>query len=239
MTTVTPPDSHTHDQHTRRYYRFATPIAVLAFVVSCFSAGFTWWQATLIGESNEIARKNNVISQRAFVGITLGQIQLARATDPLGVNFPAFLTNSGNTPTKNLNFTFRCVPSAEELPEPWSLFGQNKEKVDHYPTFITGHGSIPTGCSFPWDQVQQMASKKMFGYLMAGVTYFDRLDAGTQHKTQMALFMSQIAIKAPVKQTLNVSGSPQEVTLNPNYEVETLFEARGKHNCADEECPGD
>jgi hypothetical protein len=195
------------------YIRLFTLLAVLTYT------GVQIYQTHLISG-------NNVVSERAFIAVAMGQIQVVNAMNPRAVNFPAFLINSGNTPTKRLRVTFRCVPSATELPEPWSLFNQNAEKVEHYPAFVGAHGTSPTGCSFSWDQIQQIVDKKLFGYLMADVSYFDRLDPTIPHRTEMDLFISQAVIISPT-------------ATNPNYGFEALWEARGQHNCADEECPAE
>jgi hypothetical protein len=230
------PEQDRGSTHQHQYYRYATPIAVAALIVSCLAAGFSWYQAHLIGQANELTRQNSIISQRASVALGIGQIQIVRQSEPKAVNISAFLINNGNTPTKHLQFIYRCVPSADELPEPWSLFRQTKEQFEHLPVFIGAHGTVPTGCSFPWDQIQQIANKKLFGYVMADIIYFDRLDPGERHRTQMALFMSEVNIIVPKKIKMP---NGDEVIADPNYGFEAAFEGRGQHNCADEECPPD
>jgi hypothetical protein len=108
-----------HGHHQRRYYRFATPLAALALAVSIASAIFTWRHDVLIGEANDLTRQNNVVSQRAFVYFFPGEPNISgESSAPKAVNFFGHLSNSGNTPTKNLTFFYKCAPSAEDLQEP-------------------------------------------------------------------------------------------------------------------------
>jgi hypothetical protein len=139
MTSIPPPSSETnsHYAHEHRYYRFALPIAVLALIVSGIAAGFTWYQAYLISEANELTRKNNIVSQRAFVYFLPGQPTVTgELTTPRSVNFVATLNNSGNTPTKNLTFFYKCAPSAEDLKEPWAILHQGQERPEYGQQFI-------------------------------------------------------------------------------------------------------
>jgi hypothetical protein len=229
MSATDPPNSDDHRgrTHEHRYYRLATPIATVALIVSCISAGFTWWQASLIRESNEITRTNNVVSQRAFVNISYAGIYLSPTpVEPKAANFFFNITNSGNTATKELKVVGKCAPSAEDMQEPWALLYQQPTSPTE-PGFIGPHQPITNGCSFSFEQIRAMSDGKLFGYIMFDIGYRDRLDDRIQHKTQMTMFLQQVAI---TQQTPN----PQQPTVNS---VTFLGVNRGKHNCADEECP--
>jgi hypothetical protein len=97
------------------------------------------WQATLTKEANEITRRNNVVSQRAFMHPGIPNTGLATNsidhTQLLTVEAP--LINSGNTATKDLEFFIRCAPSTDALPDPWFLL--YREKVESHRQFIAPH----------------------------------------------------------------------------------------------------
>ncbi len=222
------PPSGEHDRHEHRYYRWGTPIAALAFLVSCAAAGFAFWQGYLISESNEITRKNNTISQRAFVYPTLAQTHISTdaANVPIAVNFLYLLTNSGNTATRDMKIFIKCAPSAEEIQEPWSILYQGPDKPDSYPAFVGPHGSEQTGCSFSINQIKDMIAGKLHGYVMIDVSYYDRIAIGVLRKTQHARKLVQISLQIP----------PTITPITPAL-FATLLVPRGRHNCADEECP--
>ena len=54
--------------------------------------------------------------------------------------------------------------------------------------------AVLAGCGFPFDQVKQIANEKLFGFIMADVTYRDRLDEKIPHRTQFALKLTQTTI---------------------------------------------
>ena len=222
--------------HERRYYRYATPIAILAFLASCAAAAFAYWQATLVQESNTIAIKNNIVSQRAFTYTALTQTYFSPdAINPQAINFLFNPTNSGNTPTRNLTVFYKCVPAAEDVQEPWVLLYQGGETIRQIPQFIGPHASGPVACSFPIEQIKSMVDGKLFGFVMIDVTYHDRLDVEPVHKTHTALRLSNIVYKPaqPAAGTLPPGQPPQ---IAPAQFL-TVLEPRGRHNCADEECP--
>src|ERR1700730_1183492 len=217
MTAVEPPHSPSanHQRHEHQYYRWANPIAALALLVACSAAAFAWWQGRLISESNEIARQNNVISQRAFVSAALMQMWVSFKPDrtPNALNFMLGLTNNGNTATKHLTFYVKCDPAAQDLQEPWSIFYQGLEKIEQTPMFIAPHSTQTVGCSFPFEQIRQMAEGSLFGFLMLDIVYFDRLDPTIRHRTQFANKLTQINIP-------------------PTNAVAALLTPCGQHNCA-------
>lgn len=228
MAAPTPPSADADDgsTHERNYYRFANKLSAAAIVVACVAAGFTLWQALLVGESNELTRKNNVVSQRAFVSLSaVGQyVSIKPDKTPAALNIVVQLNNSGNTPTKDLNFLIRCVPAGEDMKEPWLLLRQGPPpEWGTATTFIGAHSSEQTGCSFPFDKILQMRDEKLFGYILAEITYFDRLDPGVIHKTQRAMRLRQLFV--------NVTADPPVIG--------DIMTAVGAHNCADEECPKD
>jgi hypothetical protein len=211
------------------YIALATLLAVLTYT------GVQIWQTNIIST-------NNVVSQRAFVSfIPSPQPTITGpSTAPTGVNFLANLINSGNTPTKNLSFLYKCAPSGEELQEPWSILYQGKELPEHLPQFIGGHGLIPIVCFFNWEQVEAMAAGKLFGYLMLDAQYSDRLDDKTRHVTQAALLLSQVFTQVQ-KENAPAANPPSvnpgtSVAFTPTM-IQLALTNKGKHNCADEECP--
>lgn len=236
-TALSPPSPETNQKSTNehRYYRFATPIAVVALFVSGAAAVFTYWEATLISQSNTLIRENNVISQRAFIYSSPTQTLFSPdQINPQAVNFVLSLTNSGNTATRNLIFFIKCASATQDLQEPWSILYQGGEKIIRVPFFIGPHAAGAAVCSFPMDQIQQMLTGKLHGYIMADITYHDRLDVDVIHKTHVALKLARIVYRPTQPLESVEQGHP--VQLVP-ASITVVFEPRGRHNCADEECP--
>jgi hypothetical protein len=179
--TSTANQEHGYWKKPENYVALATLLAVLTYT------GVQIWQTNIISS-------NNVVSQRAFVSFIPSPqpVITGPPVAPTGVNFPANLINSGNTPTKNLSFLYKCAPSGEELQEPWSILYQGKDVPEHLPQFIGGHGLIPIVCFFNWQQIEAMAGGKLFGYLMLDARYFDRLDDKASHVTQATFLLSQV-----------------------------------------------
>jgi hypothetical protein len=129
------------------------------------------------------------------------------------------------------------------LQEPWSILYQGKDLPDHLPQFIGGHGLIPIVCFFNWEQIEAMAAGKLFGYLMLDARYLDRLDDKAKHVTQATFLLSQVF--AQVQKESAAATNPPGANLGavPVATTPTMIGAglinKGKHNCADEECPAD
>jgi hypothetical protein len=170
----------------------------------------------------------NKLSQRAFIFPALSQTYLSPdANAPDAINFTFTLANNGNTATRRLTFFLKCTPSAEDLDEPWILITQGRGKTEQGTAVIGPKGAATAGCSFPWNQLQEMFTKKMFGYILIDVSYEDGMNAGIIRKTQFAVRLSQIALTpARIEGPLQISAG-----------ATVLMENRGKHNCADEDCP--
>jgi hypothetical protein len=169
--------------------------------------------------------QNNVISERAFVspamaGLYLGTLDDAAKTPGLAVVFS--LSNNGGTPTKDLTSKIICEPSINVPTEPWELIKQHK--IDTTPIFIGARAGVQVQCSFSMDQIKQMSGGSLHGYILGDVTYWDRIDPATKHRTEYAyeLFSPTITITNGI--ITNVTSAAIGV---------------GKHNCADEECPKD
>jgi hypothetical protein len=113
--------------------------------------------------------------------------------------------------------------------------GENRKE----PQFISPHASVPIGCSFSFEQIQQMAAGKLFGYVMVDASYRDRLDTRTLHKSQSALMLTQVNVQVPKIEKLPAQGGSPEQVINTPGAVQTLLIPSGKHNCADEECRPD
>lgn len=192
--------------------------AVAAAIAAAIAAGAASWQAYL-------TRENNIASQRAFVSVSITGEFLSVEKDrrtPKAINYVIAVANSGNTATKALDLLVRCAPAAEDLREPWSIIRQGQLPKDKVPIFVGPHATQQSGCSFPYEQITEMAGGKLFGYVLVDASYVDRLD-GSRRKTQMAVKLAQFDIRTDV--------SPPVVTQ--------LLQPVGKHNCADDECPAD
>jgi len=172
--------------------------------------------------------RNNIVSERASISVSAApgptNIDSTNNNTITGITFAISLTNSGNTATKNLKFFIKCAVAAEDLKEPWSILYQGTEP-EHFPQFIGAHASTKSLCGFSINQLQDMASHKLFGYIMADISYYDRLDDSIIHKTQATFKISQITIQ------LVLPGQPGQ-----QNRIEVQLENRGQHNCADEEC---
>jgi len=194
-------------QKPNNWIRLLTLLAVLTYT------GIQAYQTSLI-------YKNNIVSQRAFVYI--GQSMPVTMIDPkdktirsLGVLFS--LINSGNTPTKNLTVFTRCVPSAEDVPEPWVLLYRGTP--EWVPGVIGPHATVTSLCGFTSGQMKQISEKILYRYLLGDITYYDRLDWGPAHRTQFSFKI----VDLPLDTSGNVTGMRTDNA--------------GRHNCADDECP--
>ena len=101
------PNESGNDPH--KHHRYANRVATAALLIALASAVFTLWQAKMVGEGNELTRKNNIVSQRAFVSFSnTGQyVSVQENGTPSALNFLIQMNNSGNTATRNLDFFMR------------------------------------------------------------------------------------------------------------------------------------
>src|SRR5579862_1243459 len=102
-----PPATGKHNTHEQKYYRWATPIAIFAFIISCVSATFTAVQVCLM-------YNNNVVTQRP--NITINEISLYNSPDGVGV-IPKW-ENVGNANAQvsaRVNWLFTRDPPPENF----------------------------------------------------------------------------------------------------------------------------
>ena len=179
-----------------------------------------------------LIRDNNVISQRAF--ITAGTPQLLMVKDmtngetkSVAVAIP--LINSGNTPTKNLEFFVKCAPAFENLIEPWGLM--QKGEIERVPQVIGPHQQSPARCVFTLAHIEQVKLRKAHAYLMGEISYRDNLDSASMHRTQFSWEVIDVNINDAPDKTLGIPDRdiPPAVMIG--------LTPRGKHNCADDDCP--
>jgi hypothetical protein len=199
-------------------------VAVAAVVVV---AAYTYYAREGVSEANlqaRLMRENNIVSERAFVGgVQLNAIPALAAEDRKTkiVAIQLVLSNSGNTPTKNFTGLIRCVPSVEALSEPWALL-HNGTAPEPVPNFIMPHGNAFMTCTFPADQMVQVQDGKLHAYVLADITYRDRVDPNASHRTEFEYEVATVTLDPDKGQWGGASLTP-----------------KGKHNCADEECPAD
>jgi hypothetical protein len=231
--TLTPPrpEDNGHRTHEGRYYRWGTPLAVSALLISIVSAIFTGSNVYLLSQANNITRQNNIISERALVSVdyNIGATQAADAKDgsPIVViQIP--LINSGNTATKNFQLFVRCAPSADSLPEPWVLLYRGP--VERIPQMLAPHQTGRVYCSFPLPQIQEVQRGKLHAYVMGNLTYRDRLDDSVLHRTQFDWELFDIVFTEA-----KILPNTQIVLVPPGVIMHA--QPRGRHNCTDEECP--
>ena len=194
-----------------------------------------------------LIRSNNVVSERAFVSVgfrpgpisyspTPKQMSLNNVSSAITqgtadaisvVSLEADLTNSGNTPTKNLTAFIKCAPSVEQVQDPWTLLYQGVANPMKVPQFIGAHASSQMSCGFNGDQIRAIANGTLFGYVMIDIAYQDRL-TDDWHRTEATGSLAQIQF-IPAIQPGGTIGAG----------VNMLFVGYGRHNCADEECPRD
>jgi hypothetical protein len=188
-------------------------ISILALVLAGCAAALALWQAT-------VAKQNYVRNERAFVHVT--GPQTAIVPDPqdrsaAALLLTAVLTNSGNTPTRNLRFFMRCVTASAPVEEPWTLLFQ--DKIEKLSLMIGPHATANAQCTFSPTQLWQIGEGKLHGYVLGDVTYHDQFDDKTLRRTQFAWRLSDVRLD-PAARTVALTAVPQ-----------------GQHNCADEECP--
>jgi hypothetical protein len=216
------------------YVSLATLLAVLTYT------GVQIYQTHVISVSN-------TVSERAFVSISfqlggpsyggsaktawsVGDITNAiiegAASNLVGYDIIGHLTNSGNTGTKALTFFMKCVPSTEQLQEPWSILYQSVNNPVQTPQYLGPHESTQTLCGFSGAQLRAMAAGKLFGYVMMDLKYQDRL-VDDWHKTQATAVIAKVQFEPGIEPHTGLQGEIPKVYL-AGY---------GRHNCADEECP--
>jgi hypothetical protein len=186
-------------------------VAVITLVAVLTYTAVQIWQTSLI-------RQNSVVSQRAFVSEQIVAYQ--RGFNP--EKLPAFgvfvkLENNGATPTLNLISKIICEPSVTKAIEPWDYIKQHN--IETGPISIGAKSFAIVQCSFTLEQIKQMASGSLYGYVLGEVTYYDRIDPSVQHKTHYA-FDLHLPIISPDENFISAFGI-----------------SAGRHNCADEECP--
>jgi hypothetical protein len=214
-----------------------TAIAAIVYTVVTFLI------MLIYGWQNYLIRSNNVVSQRAFISFgfrpgasvdaatpktfTLNDIQdaLTHGAPPSALSFVVDITNGGNTGTKNLTFLLKCVPSSQDMNDPWPLLYEGKNNPIKVPQFIGPHTTLQSGCAFPMQQVSAMQAGILFGYVMIDATYQDRL-TDDWHRTEATGRVQQITMIPGV-------GSGGSMGVN----VTAILVTYGNHNCADEECP--
>ena len=188
-------------------------ISIAALVLAGSAAALAIWQAML-------ARQDHVASQRAFVHVAGPQAAVvpdAKDRSAAALLVTAVLTNSGNTPTRNLRFFMRCVTASTPVEEPWTLLFQ--DKIEKLSLMIGPHATANAQCTFTPTQLWQIGEGKLQGYVLGDIAYTDRFDDKTLRRTQFAWRLSDVRLD-PAARTVALTAVPQ-----------------GQHNCADEECP--
>lgn len=188
-------------------------VSVVTMLLILVYTGVQIWQTIVISG-------NNIVSQRAFIYSSAHQLVTALSPQDKFVTNVAVIvafTNSGNTPTMDLELFVRCAVSLDSLVEPWGLLNQGP--IERLPQFLGPHATSTGICTFPFAQFQKIIKGELHGYLIGDISYRDRLAPGILHKTQF----SEELTTANFDDGTKVSSG--------------IFVIRGKHNCADEECP--
>jgi len=138
----------THKTKTRNSYwkKSENWIGLLTMILVAFYTGIQLGQTILI-------RGNNVATLQAFVcASSPGAIPAFDEVDnsrKLVVIIVPF-TNSGSTPTRNVNMTVRYATPIEALNDPWPLI--RDQTVTHVPSVIAPHTSNTFACTFTADK---------------------------------------------------------------------------------------
>ena len=199
-------------------------VGVAQFVVYWRQAGIMKTQADIASTQNKIT----IAGERAFVHFGNYELQIWKDRSGSTKFVVAIaLNNSGNTATKGLELHIKCAPSSENIPEPWVLLSDSSEK-ERIPQIMAPHQSIKTYCAFPLEDIRQVIAGKARTYLLGDISYRDRLNENELHKTQFAFELFNIGIVDPPP------NAPESVL--PRVVIGSI-EPRGRHNCADEDCP--
>ncbi len=198
--------------------------AVWAAVAAAVGAGVA---AAANGYQAYLTRQNTIVSQRAFVFFDGMEVKntIDSRTNIKNVSFLSYLMNSGNTATKELTFVIKCASSLESLPDPWVLL--YRESQYKAAQVIGPHQRVSAKCDLPLNFIHDVKEGKGYGYLMGDITYRDRLDESILRKTQFSFEIVDINIFDPP------AGAPPEAA--PNIFINLI--PKGRHNCADEDCP--
>jgi hypothetical protein len=203
--------------HTNHFWRKPENwISLITMILVAIYTGIQLWQTLLV-------RRNNVATLQAFVypspPTTFPALDDSDNNKKLiGIIVP-FL-NSGNTPTKNVIMTAKCAPSVEALNNPWPLI--RDQTINHASAVIAPHSNGSLLCSFTADQMIQVKKRGLHAYVLAEVTYQDRLDDSVQHRTQAEWEL--------IHPLIDDGATHWNGIQSQNI---------GLHNCADEECPPD
>lgn len=194
----------------------------IAGVAGLWLAAFVGVAAIIVGNGDS-ARQRDVMQRQFNVGerayVFFYDTHFERGPN----NFQQLVKrvqNSGNTSTYHLIGSVQCinVNSNTTVGDPFNLFVWNSN--DMMPIIIgpkQQRDLLPrdtTSCDISQDVVNKIYSGSTLRFVAGEVVYYDRINPICRRVTQ---FAEQIVIRGTV-----MSAIP-----------------RGKHNCADEECPGE
>jgi hypothetical protein len=204
-------------------------LTVALLIVGGTQAFIYWRQAGIMQTQADIAAKQVSISaatERAnviFEDVKVLSVDTSPATSGKVVGVFFYVSNSGNTQTKDFRAISYCkpLPARDTTEEPFSLFvWDDKLAVSN---LIGPKQKKDIGaCNVMLDQLPQIQAGDVVMYLLAEVRYKDRIDPNRPHKSRMS-------------EQLFVSG----VHTNDKGIAEFVHstEPKGRNNCADEDCP--
>jgi hypothetical protein len=203
---------------TQESIKKATWAAVVAATVYALISFFVWCQMV---QANRIATTSLISGQRAFVNFSpSGEIGTRVVNEKVvswSVNIP--ITNSGNTPTKNLQERVNVYPSTGELPKDFSFPDAGKPETDVLaPKQVIAYEAEP----IPIDKIQAVQNGTGHVYVYGWVSYNDQFPSTRLHRTEFCY-------------QLRLNSLPGDVT-DPKYNLGGKLMSCHRHNCADEEC---
>lgn len=197
--------------------------ATLALViVAIFQVCIYARQAGIMDRQAEIAQKQNEITiaaNRAVVNFhSVGQAIRSGYYD-----YTFKIGNDGNATSGGLSITADCVRSDTANSEPFNLLVPTKNNVapDLIPPKheIEISAAVRTNCRLPFDEMVRIVDGLGHFYFLGEIKYNDTVVSSAKHLTQ---FAKELVI---------------DVATNGRQQPIGSAISRGRHNCADEDCP--
>ena len=185
-----------------------------------------WRQAGIMKTQADIAARQNEIT----IATNRAIINFRPMADTQGVGTDDYsfrLGNDGNVTTKGLTIAVDCIWSDTAKDEPFDLLGPNPNEV--VPDVIAPkqevpvYGSHPANCRVDAFRLQQLISGRHL-YFLGNIHYRDGIEPKRVRVTQFA-------------KELVLNAIPSQVVKPADFRAVASAISRGRHNCADDDCP--
>jgi hypothetical protein len=191
-------------------------------VLAIFSAITGAASALISMTATVLTYKSFITNQRAYMsydGVNFAKDEIS----PGGLRYSVSpkVSNTGNTPTKDLKMKVSCWLDPEAEAEPFDTF--RAQKIEWQNGFYGPRATLQAiEFSYSLDQARAIKDGKLHSYMAADIRYKDFVDPRAPDRvTQIVLEFAIYSLDE--KGGALIGGTGQ----------------RGKHNCADEGCPNE